>query len=80
MRYWVISFFIHVAVFSFVWVGLSAPSGHGQNSFTYVAESFKEAHGSSQSNISSHEGLIFEDSASMPWSKMRELNKPQRTP
>jgi hypothetical protein len=77
MRYWFISFFIHLLVFSFVWVGLSTPSGQGQNSFTYLGESFKQSQDSSQSHISSHEGLMFEESSQMPWLKMRELDKPK---
>ena len=85
MRYFLISLFVHVLLFSFVWVGFSVSGGHEQNAFTYLGDVIlpleKPSSGSlSDSSRKSSDDAMFENSSSAyfaPWIKMRQLNKPQ---
>ena len=85
MRYLFVSIILHILIISFVWVGLSVPKGHEQNSLTYLGELMTEA------GVSSHdkrlnqvpkasEAVIFEEPSSAyfaPWLKMRQVDKPR---
>ncbi|MBF0489832.1 MAG: hypothetical protein HQL15_04355 [Candidatus Omnitrophica bacterium] len=85
MRYFFISFLIHLLLLSFVWVGFSVSAGRSQNSFTYLGhlvtetgESFQKEALTQQSRVSDR--MLFEESStadSSPWLKLREMNKPR---
>ena len=81
MRDFLVSFFIHVLVISFVWVGFSVSQGHEQNSFAYLGELMAGVERYAQSGQPSKpsDTMMLEESSPAyfaPWLRMRELNKP----
>ncbi len=85
MRYLLISFFIHILVINFVWVGFFVPKGFEQNSFTYLGDLFPVAEDASHGNSSEGKSKVLdvtvfdEPSAafSAAWLKMRQVDKPR---
>ena len=84
MRYFLISLFVHVLVFSLVWVGVSVPVGKDQNSFTYLGELVAIEQDSSAGIVqkqgkSFESDILGESSPALfgPWLRMRQVEKPR---
>ena len=85
MRFFLTALFIHIFVFSFVWVGFSVPKGVEQNSITYLGDMASAIENSSHANdvsqvFKASDAKMIEDSSSAfftPWLQMRQVEKPR---
>jgi hypothetical protein len=81
LRYFLVSFLIHVLVISFVWIGFSVPGAQQHSSLTYLSGAVPEMKGNAK-EISGQlydKGILLEESPAYfsSWLKMRQINKPK---
>ena len=84
MRFFIIALFLHLVVFSFVWVGFSVPRGSEKNSFTYLGDMVLSKDDSSKESDYKQSlkfaDEVFNNTSSAlfaPWLKMRQVDKPR---